>query len=285
MHASVRICDRYQNLKLSFSFVGKWTLYSVLNSAESARALVLRYGYVFYPELTYRQTNVVFVAALTVKFEREAHFIRDDIWGYQTPYNFQMRLLDTGNSSLSVTEEMFDYKSGKKIMSLAAICVYIESSSRKPTVLPDWLTKKSSQVLDMTRIQNKSFQKRDPPPIPANTFIYEIKATDSDCDLNNHVNQATFVRWCTDVGAIASVKEKYQSFTEDIGMYAVENISVQYKGEVLRGGTVTIYTWEDMDDLRALHFIFKKDDTIVVIVKMDFYDDNDPLMKPAISKL
>ena len=103
--------------------------------------------------------------------------------------------------------------------------------------------------------------------------------------LNNHVNQATFVRWCTDAGAIASVKEKYQSFTEDIGKYAVENISVQYKGEVLRGDIVTIYTWEDMDDLRALHFIFKKTDKIVVIIKIEFYDENDLEMKPAISKL
>ena len=245
-----------------------------------------QYGYIFRPDLTYRRTNVLFVAASTVRLEKQAHSIRDNIWGYQTPFYYQLRLVDVGNTSFTVTEEMFDYKSGKKIMSLVTKIVYINRLSRKPTMLPDWFSKKAYQFLYKTGIQkNTSIQKMDPPPIPANAFKYEIRAAESDCDLNNHVNQAMFVRWCTDAGAIASVKEKYQSFTEDIGMYAVENISVQYKGEVLRGDMVTIYTWEDMDDLKTLHFILKKDNKIVVIIKIEFYDENDLEMKPAISKL
>ena len=172
---------------------------------------------------------------------------------------------------------MFDYKSGKKIQSCVNKIVNVDAKTRKPVILPNWFTSKANQFLDQKRKEKQSIDKTDPVNIPDNAFQYDIKALQSDCDSYMHVNQANFLKWCTYAGAMAVLNRKYKSFTEDIGMFAIETLSVQYKGEVLRDETVIVYTWEDDSEPRTLHFALKKYASLVMFAKIKYYE-NEPVM-------
>ena len=244
------------------------------------------HGYMFFPELTYNRSHFMFIASTTITFSKDAHFIRDNIWGFPSPFHFISGLSNVGNTSFTVSQDMFDYKSGRKIQSSVNKTVYVDAKTRKPTRLPDWFTSKAKQFLDLKRKERQSIDKTDPVNIPDNAFQYDIKALQSDCDFNLHVNQASFLKWCTDAGAMAVLNRKYKSFTEDIGMFAIETLSVQYKGEVLRDETVTVFTWEDDSEPRTLHFALKNYDSLVMIAKMKYYE-NEPVvaMETMIPKL
>lgn len=228
------------------------------------------HGFFFNPELISGGNRLIFVAAINFSFSKEAHRVRDDIWGYKRPFRFVSYLSDVGKTSFTVTEDMFDQTTGIKIMAGVIKVVYIDGQLRKPAVLPDWFVTNVQQYLQNK--VNHSLVKADIVGVPEGAFRYEVYALQSDCDTNFHVNQATFLKWCTDAGAIAALNGKYNSFTDDIGLYALENINVQYSGEVLRNERVDIYTWEDKFESRTLHFSMKKDGDLVFSAKLKYYN-------------
>ena len=104
-------------------------------------------------------------------------------------------------------------------------------------------------------------------------FSYEIKALQSDCDKNDHVNQTSYLKWCSDVGALVADFGKYPNFKKDIGMYALEEISVFYIGETLVDETVVVKSWEDPNEERTVNFVIKKKDKVIFIAKLKHYDE------------
>ena len=255
-----------------FSVSGKWTLFSVVKVVESTRLTGMNNGFFFFPELIQDGSHIFFVASSKFSFSKEARMIRDNIWGYKTPFRFVTYLSHVGKTSFTVLLDMYDHNSGLQILSFISKVVCVAKETRKPAKLPDWFVKKVQQFLQSKKIQDQSTDKMDIVVIPSDAFRFEVQALQSDCDSNFHVNHGNYLKWCTDAGAMAVAKGRYKYFTEDISLYALESVFVQYTGEVLRNEKVDVYTWEDKEEPRTLYFSMVKDSDLVVSAKLKYYE-------------
>ena len=236
------------------------------------RATSMINGFFFCPELIRDGSHLFFIASSKVSFSKEAHMIRDDIWGYKTPFRFVTYISHVGKTSFTVSLDMYDCSSGIKVISFISKIVYVAKEARKPANLPDWFVMKVQQFLESNKIQDQSVDKMDVVTIPRDAFRFDVRALQSDCDSNNHVNQGNYIKWCTDAGSMAVARGKFKYFTEDISLYALENVFIQFTGEVLRNEKVEIYTWEDIKELRTLHFYMLKNGDCVVNAKLQYFD-------------
>ena len=245
---------------LQKSFIsGKWTVSSICKSLELVRRGVLSPNGAFYfQDLFSDGSHTMFVAGNIFNIEKEVNYIhREDIWGSATPLRFRSCVTHVGKSSLSINQYMYDHKTGRKLMSSITKLVYVDRKTRKSSQLPDWYTTKIRIFLTENKIPNQSIEKSVAVSVPNDCFSYEVKALQSDCDRNFHVNQCVYLRWCSDVGALAAELGMYKYFMKDIGVYELKNIHVQYFGEALMDEKILVFTWEDLDDARTLHFIMK----------------------------
>ena len=237
-------------------------------------------GFFFFPELIQDGRHVFFVASSKIWFSKEAHKIRDNIWGYKTPFRFVTYLSHVGKTSFTVSLDMYHYNTGRSVLSFISKIVYVGREERKPLKLPDWFVENAQRYLESNRIQDQSVDKMTTETIPNDAFRFDVRALQNDCDSNNHVNQGNYIKWCTDAGAIAVTKGQFKYFTEDISLYALENVFIQYMGEVLRDDKVEIYTLEDFKEPRTLHFYMFKSGDRVVNAKLQYFDI-DPAGKAA----
>ena len=224
--------------------------------------------------------HVLFIASNKFKIEKELrHIRRENVWGYYKPYRFGAWLSGVETSSFTVCQNMYDHRSGRKIYSATSVMVFANRQTRKPSKLPDWFVTRAEEFLKTTSpIINHVIEKTSVNQllIPSECFSYEIKALQSDCDSNNHVNQAAYVKWCSDVGALAANAGKYISFKKDIGLYAIEEINVQYIGETFMDETVVVNTWEHSNEHYTAHFVIEKKEKIVFNAKLKYYNENMP---------
>ena len=223
-------------------------------------------------ELTRDGLHTTFVASQNITLEKEASLIRQgETWGLVKPYRFQAYLSHVGKSSFAVTQFMYDHKTGRKLMSATTKLVFIDKKTRKPSRLPDWYIEKARRFLTGNNELNQSLEKVASVTVPKHCFSYEVKALQSHCDLNFHVNQSEFLKWCTDVGALVSESETYRYFKKGLGTYAIQNIYSQYLGEAVMDETILVNTWDDIEDERKLHFTMSKDGRQIFQAELKYF--------------
>ena len=245
-------------------------------SIEIVRHSILApHGAFYFRDLTADGLHLIFIASNKFSIEKEVHYLRRDaVWGYYKPYRFVAWLSGVGKSSFAICQNMYDHHSGQKLYSATTRFVYIDRHTRKSCELPDWFITCAKEFLNKTSpTTNHALQKNSVIPMPREVFSYKIKALQSDCDKNAHVNQAAYLKWCSDVGALAADLRKYPYFEGDIGMYALEEISVKYIGETLVDETVVVHTWVDPNEVRTVHFVIEKKEKVVLNAELKYYDE------------
>ena len=254
---------------------GKWKLSSTCQSIELVRRSILDpHGAFFIKELTSDGSHTLFIASHKFRIEKELHYIRRvNVWGSYKPYRFEAWVSGLGKSSFSVCQNMYDHNSGQKLYSATSVMVFSDWQTRKASKLPNWFVSRAEEYLKtINPVMNHVIEKSSDIHIPKDSFSYEIKALQSDCDQNNHVNQAAYIKWCSNVGALAVDAEIYKSFKKDIRLYALEELHVQYIGETFMDETVVVYTWENTNERNAAHFVMKKEETIIFKAKLKYYE-------------
>ena len=162
---------------------GKWTLFSAVKVVESVRWTGMMNGFFFFPELIQDGRHVFFVASSKICFSKEAHKIRDNIWGYKTPFRFVTYLSHVGKTSFTVSLDMYHYNTGRSVMSFISKIVYVGREERKPLKLPDWFVENARRYLESNRIQDQSVDKMTTETIPNDAFRFDVRALQNDCDI------------------------------------------------------------------------------------------------------
>ena len=220
--------------------------------------------------------HVLFIASNKFHIEKELrHIRRENIWGYYKPYRFGAWLSGVGTSSFTVCQNMYDHRSGRKIYSATSVMVFANRQTRKPSKLPDWFVTRAEEFLNTTSpiinhvIENTSVIQI---LIPSECFSYEIKSLQSDCDSNNHVNQAAYVKWCSDVGA--RMLENIPRLRKTLGYMILQKsmFSILEKLLLMKQWC----TWVHSNEHYTAHFVIKKKEKIVFNAKLKYYNENMP---------
>ena len=126
------------------------------------------------------------------------------------------------------------------------------------------------EMLEQYRIKINSptppnLQLNFPGTLPDSDKIFSgsTKALSSDTDQSHHVNQAVYVRYCTDFASLAAAKGGVlKSFQKDLAYYNLKTFKIEYAGELVAGNDVEVLCWEDMASPHVLYFLVKRGDTI-----------------------
>ena len=115
-------------------------------------------------------------------------------------------------------------------------------------------------------------------PVPVRHFRWRMRVAHSDTDVNQHVNQAMYCRYCTDAAASATHHGHLHYFRGDFYNYRVKQIDVLYQGEAFPDDELDVCVWEDENLANTLHFQILKGTSHVTFCTMLFNS-------PVISKL
>ena len=157
-------------------------------------------------------------------------------------------------------------------MSATSVNVHVDRKTRKPCPLPEWFLNRAKTFLSASKLLTQSIERVDVPSVPKNAFSYEIKTLQSDCDSNLHVNQAVYLRMCSDVSALATEAGTYKHFTKDIGMYALESMHIQYLGEAVMDEKILVFTWEDSEEEKTLQFVMQNNSKWIFHAKLRYHE-------------
>ena len=131
--------------------------------------------------------------------------------------------------------------------------VVVDWRTRRPLALPDWFREQFPKP--EAEVSGQSKERYIPATPPERCFSASVEIVPSDADSNGHVTQAEYVRYVMDCAAIACQRGFYGNFSGDIYEREVARQQLLYTGEARVGQTLQVVTWEDEDDVNALHFL------------------------------
>ena len=240
----------------------------------------------YYPDLLYKPNCTLFVGGHAFTLNKDFHNIKYScMFGRKNLLKSVIYISDVGKSSYTVATDLYDFKSGIKLCSYRTIQVFVDRQSRKPVALPPEIF---SGLDDHLKTVERQTIKRDKTPvIPSNAFQYEIKALHSDSDFNFHVNQAIYIKWCSDAGSMGAVKGHFTYFNRHIELYPLKSTVYHYLGETLVNDIVTVNVWEDCAGPdKILQFAVIRNGKIIFVLKMEFFDEGPKHVPPHLeSKL
>ena len=178
--------------------------------------------------------------------------------------NFELGYL--GNSSFSSITTYIDKETGKQLF-----------LSERHIALRERLTNKPWYIQDDVKQKYKKYASKEktilskPPKRPMETFVYDILVRHSDHDIMFHVNQGTFISFCLECAAEASLSGFYSDFQGDMAWYHVKDASIIYLGEAFAGDLLKVISWEGVD--HSLHFEIHRDSDVIVNCTLVFFQD------------
>jgi acyl-CoA thioesterase FadM len=121
--------------------------------------------------------------------------------------------------------------------------VRFNKQTRRSIPFPEWYHKKYSSAMGVPGYPGT--EKEDLPKIPENAFEYITSATYSDEDMNGHVNQSSYIRFCMDAATRASLSGHYDHYTKDMCLYPSLQWTISYVGESHANDQLNIFTWQE----------------------------------------
>lgn len=264
---------------------GKISLWSLGKLLEGIRWQGLRNGLFFYPEFCHGTNRALFVASQSFTMSEDIHKLRYTKYvGIKKPMRALMHVSHVGNSSYSMTVNLFDYHTGLKLCSYLTVVVLIDKTTRSPVQLPREVFLNVDKHLNS--VNKQTIKRAEKPTIPLNSFVYNIKVLHSDSDMNHHANQATYVRWCSDAAVVAARRGKLPSFRRHIELYPVRSTELHHLGEALVNDVVAVYVWEEEREPRTLQFCIQLKGRTIFVLKMNFHEGEPVKVAPHLeSKL
>jgi len=204
-------------------------------------------------------------------------------YGKNFPLKFVGNITDIGKTSYTTVNEWVDFDTGKLIARMFTKAVHVSFTTRKPKPIPDVL-KNAFQPHRKSLKDIVNLQKGEPISVPKEAFIFKIKPLHSDCDGNNHINQAIYVRWCSDAGSAAARSGSLKRYTKHIERYRVKSMNAHHLGEAVVGDIVEVCVWES--GRSELTFVVRAGGITIYTLVMGFYEDEPCAVEPHLeSKL
>ncbi|XP_060589765.1 uncharacterized protein LOC132744969 isoform X2 [Ruditapes philippinarum] len=249
--------------------VGLWSLGKVF---ESIRSVAMATGFMYYLDLLHKPNRTLFVGGHVLTLNKDFHNIRySNMFGRKNFLKADIYISDVGKSSYTVATDLYDFQSGVKLCSCKTIQVFVDKQLRKPVPLPEEIFVGLDNHLKS--VKRQTIKREKMPSIPSEAFQYEIKALHSDSDFNHHVNQAMYIKWCSDAGSLGAHKGHFSYFKRHIELYPLKSAEYQFIGETLVNDIVTVNVWEDVTVKdKVLRFAVTRSGRIVFVLKLEFYD-------------
>ncbi|XP_021361885.1 uncharacterized protein LOC110455823 [Mizuhopecten yessoensis] len=131
--------------------------------------------------------------------------------------------------------------------------VAVNWETRRSVKLPKSYYESSSKLVDHEQASMMT-RKQDALIPPVTSFRTTTQTRYSDLDFNYHLNAAEYYRFCSDAASEASLSGYYRHFTSDIVKYPLMQTEVTFLGECGPGEKLTVYTWQDENDVTKLYF-------------------------------
>ena len=264
-----------------FSFIGKLSFWSIAKLLEFARFTALKYGFAHYKDF-HSHSTTLFVASQRYEFTEDVHDIRfDNAFGLHHPLHFYMYVSDAGKSSFCTTVLWTDPRSTKEMAKFVTKVVVVKIKTRKPFPLEDFFYDGLEEHLNTVR--RLGIVKRQPVAIPDNVFRYKLKALHSDTDNNAHVNQASYVKWCSDAASVAATQKHLTHFQRHIELYACKTMELHYTGESVVNDELEFIVWEEGSDTVWVSILCKGD--VIFTMDLQIHEGPPVIVSPHLRSL
>lgn len=253
-----------------FYYTGKLYFWSIAKLIESVRFQGLKHGYAYYPEIRNKAEVTIFIASQVFKLSEGFHNIKyARVFGRHFPTKFYMYVSDAGRTSYCTTAKWIDLQSKEQIGTFITKIVCVSKKTRKPVPLPDFFFNGLEEHLKT--INRRKIDRPLPVTIPQQTYRYPIKVYHSDTDMNAHVNQATYVRWCSDAASVAAIQKQLRHFHRHIELYPCRSMEISYLGEAIVNDNIEALVWET-GDTKSLKVAVMCKGSVIFTMDLEFYD-------------
>lgn len=236
------------------------------------------HGLARYHEMKKKPNLALFIVSQVLQMPKEVNNIRySSHFGCNFPVRCNVFVSDVGQTSYSITAEMYDDKNRTILMRGVTKVVVVDSSTRKPMqIREEYFSGIDNHYKSFSRI---TIDKKKQQKIPENVFRHTVKALHSDCDYNNHVNQASYVRWASDAASLAAVEKHLKNFTRHIELYSCESFETHYIGEAVAGEELLVIVWESETNSKELHVAIQRKGIVIFTMDLEFRDS--PVLEVA----
>ena len=265
------------------NITGKVSLWSLGKVLEAARWQAMIHGLVHYK--TMRVKNAFFVASQSIEFSKEINDIRyKSHHGEKLPLRACVYLCGIGKTSYNMALDLYDDKSGVKLVRNLLVAVNVDRKLRKPAKLPGYFLENTGNHLKV--IEPRTIERVNLPIIPSRAFQYEIRCCHSDCDMNEHITQAAYLKFCSDAASTGALKGHFSQLKRHIELYPLKSTVFHYIGEALVNDIIVVNVWEKENSERILECAITRNKKIIFVMKMEFYDGKPTIVSPHLmSKL
>ena len=221
---------------------------------------------IFFSDLTAHYPQVVLSATRKLNPELYLHDIM---------YN-KLRISscigNVGRSSYQVVHSCWSEKSGALLYEAVKQGVFVDTATMKSKVLRGPM----KEIIE--RYKTATPTKKIPNLVKPDKNIYTTKQRVywSDIDILGHVNNANYLRFCSDAMTEAGLKGLFRSVEGDLGRYWIQNVEILYKGEAKAGDVLDIHVWEDPTKAMLIHSFIEKGAVPVVQCSIQFTDPASP---------
>lgn len=221
-------------------------------------------GVTSYLDMAKMPNKLIFIRVINMTIEKDFHRLQHS---NRRLLSIRIHLSHVGNTSWNTISVLKDGNSGKVLATSRRKTVIINKVTRKPQPLPNWWKRKyAPTVVDSQELVVPSLE------VPSeNTYRYILTVTRKDTDLNKHVSNASYVKFCFDAATEAIRNNFYVGFHGDILSYGVEALRMSFVKEARAGDSLTVITWQDTHNPKILHFSFEKADEIIYQNSMGFF--------------
>ncbi|XP_072020340.1 uncharacterized protein [Amphiura filiformis] len=184
---------------------------------------------------------------------------------YATPLKVTIWLSFVGNTSFVWDYVVTDYITGIQLAKAKTQMVWVDAAVRGPTRVPDEFRERL--VADPKPLVVRPF-----PSKPASYFKFKLSVASSDTDLNQHTNQAVYIRMCMDAVSAGALKGQF-SFPKELVYYNPRSVAVNYVKESKMEDCLEIACWEDQSNPISVFCEITKGSEIVCQCQLEFdYD-------------
>lgn len=214
--------------------------------------------------------DLYFIATAKLHIDKEFHNSNAP----KFPLTMDKVLSFVGNSSFRLDSTLNHPENSKPYATCSVQTVFVDSTTRKPKVLPDWWKEKyACDLKKENHLKFEDFVKND--SITYHSFPLTVCPRDTDS--YHHSNWTSYIRFCYDACVHGVANSQYRNITEASIEQGIKTLDVTFKNESSDGDNLDIVSWEDQDDNNTIRFEVRKDHVICCLVNICFYSTESKL--------
>ncbi|KAL8608998.1 hypothetical protein ACOMHN_059929 [Nucella lapillus] len=256
----------------NFGSAGRLHPHKVSRLFEMGRVHAAARGLMDSPELL-TEDQTYFILGLNYTFNPALWSVQR---GETFPHKFyppqiETQLMALGRSSATMQSRLVNSLDSKTLAMLDFKYVFVDRHTRRAVPMPDWVLEKYRWILKEKQQQPLQLS-RESPEVPSSAFMYTVRVSESDTDLNQHTNQATYLQYCCDA-THATVREgRLPVLQPSPWCFPLMKLQARHTGETFMGENLRVFLWQQDGRKDTIHYVIKKEttgqDTVVFYATM-----------------